>query len=145
MAGKPAIHGARQNGQPRRNTSNPDFVAGFLNDQIGAAWFRRREEDTVGSARNVFVRAEDADVRLHFVVIRREVVVSNWPIVAQAVARAGFEVDRCEAQGDSPPMICPAPNNPRTEPLEVSAGSRGVWFAFDVPGAVGSQEFTKIF
>src|ERR1700759_3575853 len=42
-------------------------------------------------------------------------------------------------------MIGAAADDARTEPLETVARSGGVGFAFDVPRAVGSQEFSEVF
>src|SRR5271169_4177663 len=128
MAGKAAVYGFSKNREPRGNANNSDLVASFLDDEIRAAWFRRRKEHAVRSARNVFASAEDADVRFYFVVVGREIVISDWPIIAQAVPRRGFKIDRGKTQCDAAPVIRAAAHNPRTEPLKVCARRGGIWF-----------------
>ena len=98
-----------------------------------------------GALETFSLRAEDADVGFHFVVIRREIFVGDGPIVAEAIARAGLEIDGSEAQSDAAPVIGAAADDARTKPLEICAGSGGVRFAVDFPGAVGRQEFAEIF
>ncbi len=78
-------------------------------------------------------------------VIRREILVSDGPIVAEAVARGGFEIDGSKAERDATPVIGAAADDAGTKPLEIRAGSGSVGLAFDIPGAVGSKELAEIF
>src|SRR5579859_3258958 len=69
-------------------------------------------------ALNIFFRAEDSDVRLDFVVIRREIFVTERPVVASAIVRADFEVHRRHAERDPAPVVGTSANDARTEPEE---------------------------
>ena len=64
-------------------------------------------------------RAEDADVCLDLVVIRRELFVSDRPVVAHAVGRVCLEVRFTKSKRDASPMIRASAYNTRTEPAEL--------------------------
>src|SRR5580692_10625129 len=113
-----AIHGLRQDGHPRGNANDVELVAGFFDQQFGAPWFRWWEKNAVGGAGDIFFGAEDADVAFDFVVVRREFLVGDGPVVAEAIARAGFEIDRRKTQSNAAPVIGAAANDARSKPLE---------------------------
>src|SRR2546430_11135987 len=141
---QPAIHRFRQNREPRRNASNVELVTRFLDQDVRTARLRRREKNTIGCARNIFFRSKYANVSFGFVVIGREVFVGNRPVVAETVARAGFEVDGSKPQGNAAPMIGTATDDARAEPLEICARRRGIGLAINLPGPVGREELAEI-
>ena len=91
------------------------------------------------------LRAEDPDVGLYFVVVRRNFFVGDGPVVAHAVGGAGPEIDRSEAESDASPMIGAATHDAGAEPAELRSRRGSVGFAFDFPGAVGRHEFVAQF
>src|SRR5207249_241238 len=145
VARQPAVDRAREDREARRNANDVELVASFLDHQFRAARLGWRQKDAVGRAGNIFFRSENADVAFHFVVIRREILVSDGPIVAETVARGGFEIDGSKAQRDAPPVIGAAPDDTRTKPLKARAGSGSVRLAFNLPCAIRSKELAEIF
>src|SRR5262249_31683185 len=104
----------------------------------------RREKDSVRSAGNVFFGAEDADIGFGFVVVGREIFVRDGPIVAEAVACVGLEIDWREAEGYAAPVVGAATDNARAEPFELRTGSGSVRLALDLPGTVGCEKFAEV-
>src|SRR4029077_18722841 len=92
----------------------------------------------------LFPGAEDADVAFDFVVIRGKIFVTDRPVVAEAIARAGFEIDGRKTQSDAAPVIGAAADDTRAEPREIGAGSGSVGLAGNFPGAVGSEKLAEI-
>src|SRR5437870_13235860 len=95
------------------------------------------KKNAVGRAGNVFFGAEDADIRLDLVVVRRKVVVAAGPIVAEAVACLGFEIDGSKAQSAAPPMIGSAADDAGATPLTIVAGRARIRLALKRPCAIG--------
>src|SRR4029077_16912497 len=60
-------------------------------------------------------------------------VVTDRPVIAQAIVGLDAEVDRREAQRDPPPMVCSSSHDARTKPAEVRAGRRRVRLTLDGP------------
>ena len=143
MAGGASVEGLGQDRQPRRHAENVELVASLLDDGFGAARSGRRQENSVGRAGNIFFRAEDSDVGLDLIVVRRDFFVGDRPVVAHAVVGANLEIYRSEAQGDASPVIGAAANDARAEPAELRSGSGVVGLAFDFPRAVGRKEFVS--
>src|SRR5262249_14748333 len=105
VAGQAAVHRFCKNRETCRNAGDIEVVAGFLDDQFGAARLWWRQGKPVWRAGDIFFRAEDADVALDFVVVRREVVIADGPVGTETIARVGTEVDRRKTQCDAAPMI----------------------------------------
>ncbi len=141
VAGGTAVERLGQNRQPRGNAKNVQMVAGLLDDGFAAAGFGRRLKNSVGRAGNIFFGAENSDVRLDFVVVRRNVIVGERPVVALSVVGASLEIHRSHAQSDASPVVGASADDARAEPLKPGAGSGDVRLALDLPGAVGSEEF----
>ncbi len=91
VARSAAIDGARQNREARRDADDVEFVASLLDEQFSATGLWWRKEYTVRSAGNIFFGAKNTDVGFDFVVVRGDVLVSDGPVVAQTIARAGSE------------------------------------------------------
>src|SRR5580698_779783 len=104
MTGGASVVRLSQNGQPRGDAYHAQLVAGFLDDGFSAAWLGRRQKNAIGRTGNVFFRAEDADVGFDFVVVGRDVVVAQRPVIAHAIVRPDFEIHRGHAQGDASPV-----------------------------------------
>jgi hypothetical protein len=81
-------------------------------------------EPAVGIVLEALVAAEDADQVVDAVVVGRDVLVADRPVVAQPVVRLPLEVTRAEAQRDAPPVVgAPAEHAP-APPVEARAGAR---------------------
>ena len=111
VAGGASVQRLGQDRHPRRHTMNIQFVAGLLDDGFGAPRWRRRQKNSVRGAGNIFFGAEDPDVGLYFVVVRRNFFVGDGPVVAHAIGRARPEIHRSEAKGNASPMIGAAAHN----------------------------------
>src|ERR1700730_4176619 len=145
MARSADIDGAGQDREARGNANDVELVAGLFYEQFGATGFRRWKEYAVGSAGNIFLGAKNTDVGFNFVVIGSDVLVSDGPIIAQTIARAGSKVDGRKTERDAAPVIGAATNDARTKPLEVRAWRGSIGLAVDDPCAVGRKKFAKIF
>ena len=141
VAGGTPVVGLGQDRQPRRNAKNIQVVAGLLDNRFGAAGLGRRQENSVGSAGNIFFRTEDSDIGFDLVVVGSNVVVTQGPVVAHAVMRADSEIHRSHAEGDASPVIGASADDAGTEPAELRTGSGNVRFPFNFPSAVGGEEF----
>src|SRR5712692_387952 len=144
VTGQAAVQRTSDDGEARRYADDVELVAGFLDDQFGAARLGWREEDAIGRTGHVFFGSENADVGFHFVVIRREILVGDGPIVAEAIARAGFEVNGGKPQRDAPPVVGAPSDDAGAKPLKIGAGRGSVRLAVDGPRAVGGQKLAEI-
>ena len=111
MTGSATIQCARQYRKPRRDTNDIQLIAGFFYQQFGATRFRGREKYAIGRAGHIFLGSEYPDIRFHLVVVRRNVLVGDGPIVSQPVARPGGEIDGCKPQRDAAPVVGSAADN----------------------------------
>src|SRR5439155_12343511 len=100
MAWWPAVVWLGNDRHARRNAGDVQLVAGLLDDGLCAARLRRRHENPVRSAGNIFFGAEDADVGLNFVVVGSDVLISKRPVVAHAIGGARLEIYRRKAECD---------------------------------------------
>src|SRR5258708_28702492 len=94
MARQSAVVSLSQYGQARWNASDVELIASFFHQDFGATRFRRRKENTVGRAGNIFLAAENADVRFDFVVVRSEIFVPDGPIITETIAGFRQKIDR---------------------------------------------------
>ena len=69
----------------------PSFFAGSLDQDFVHARRDRRQEIAVGRGADAFFGAGDADEAFGLVVIRRDLVVGDGPVRAQAVAVYGLK------------------------------------------------------
>ncbi len=130
-----------QDRETRRNAQNIEMVARLLDDGFCAARLGRRQKDSIGRAGNIFLGPENSDVRLDLVVVRRDVFVTQRPVVAHTIVRTNFEVDRRHAQGDSSPVIGPSADDARAEPPKSGSRSGNVGFTFNLPRPIRSHKF----
>ena len=140
MARGSLIQRLGQNRQPRRNAKNSQLVASLLDDGFVAPRFRRGLEYPVGRAGNILFGPEHSDVGFDLVVVRREIVVADRPVIAHAIVRLNVKVDRSEAQGDTPPVVRASAHDARSVPAKIGSGRGGVGFTFDRPGSRRSNE-----
>ena len=143
VTGGPAVQGARENREPRRDTGDAQPVRRLLDQQLVAARLRRREEHSVRLVGEVFLAAEDPDQPVDLVVIGRDVGVRDGPIVAQPVAGFALEVVRTEAQRDPAPVVGSAPDHAGPPPAERGAGRARVRLAGDLPTADAGVELAE--
>src|SRR5215813_3203708 len=79
-------------GAPDSNLSIfPPAFDRALQQPFAASHFHRRKEFAVGKIRDVLVGAAHADEFLNLIVIRRQLRIRDWPIIAVAVAACSFE------------------------------------------------------
>src|SRR5882762_8337980 len=106
MASQPIVIGLAQYRQWKRHCLNAQLGRAFLDKPLTATWPKRghniftrgRVVDLLGSSRNT-------DERLNFVVVRRQILVSNWPIFAKSVLQTlWLEVERPKAPGLAAPQ-----------------------------------------
>src|SRR6516225_3287944 len=95
----------RKDRQAARNAGNVQLVARFLNENLGAAWLGGRKEGAVGGAGNILFCTEYSNIGFDLVVIGRDVVVTDGPVVAHAITGADLEIGWSHAQGDASPVI----------------------------------------
>src|SRR5207248_9284153 len=129
MALRPAIERLRQNRESRWNTGNVQALGRLLHQYLVAARLRRRQENAVRSIGNVFDAAEHADEPLELLVVRLDVVIADWPVVAKAVEGLRFEVARAEAQRNATPVIGAAADHAGPPPAEFVTLCDRVWLA----------------
>ena len=83
---------------------------------------RRRQQASRGEEFGVFskpvVAAVHADQKLDLVVVRRDILIPDGPVDAQAVPGLRLEVVGAVAQGHAPPVIGAAAQHPRSPPIE---------------------------
>src|SRR5262245_30798175 len=89
-----------QNRQMRWDDWDVEFSRALFYEQLVSAWFRWRKKNSFRRIRRVFqtfIAAVDADERLNFVVIWREIFVVVGPVNSEAVTAARFEIIRPHA------------------------------------------------
>jgi len=133
-----------KNGEPRRDAGDVELVTSLFDQQFAAARLRRWQKNAIWRIGDIFPGAKYADVRFDFVVIGRKALVGDGPILAQAVARLGLEINRGKTQRDASPVVCAASDDARAEPLEIGSWGGGVGLSFDSPGAIGRKELAEI-
>ena len=121
----------------------PRPLQAFWIRELVAARLRGRHEEAVRLVLDPLVRAEDPHHPVEAVVVRADVLVPDGPVVAEAVAAAGLEVPRPEAERDAAPVVRAAPEHPAAEPHELAAGGHGVGLALDVPPADAGVELAE--
>ena len=84
------------------------LVAGFLHKGFGAPRFGWRHEYAVWSVGDIFLGTEDADVGFNLVVVGREFLVGDGPVVAQSVGGVGTKISWAKSERDASPMVCSA-------------------------------------
>src|SRR5688572_129144 len=100
-------------------------------------------KDPVRLVPDAFAAAVDPDELVHFVEIRRHVIVRDRPVVADAVQGLATEIVRAEAERDSPPMVGAAAEHARAPPEEARPGRRRVRLAVYLPAAVARVELPE--
>ena len=143
MAGGAVVERASQDRQAGRDASHPGAGAGLLDEQLIAARARGREKHAVRIVGELFAGAEDPDQAIDGVVVGREVVVGDGPVVAQAVDRLAAEVIGSEAEGDPSPVVGAAAEHTGAPPAELGAGGDGVGLALDLPSADATVELSE--
>src|SRR5882762_4058041 len=93
--------------------------------------------------RQIVVVAEDADQLVDLIVVRCDVGVADWPVVAESVATLRLEVVGTEAKGDAPPMVGAAADHSCAPPSELGAFSLRERLALKLPAADACIELTE--
>src|SRR5438270_13748107 len=100
-------------------------------------------EDAVGVVAEPFVASVQPDESVDPIVIRLHVFVADRPVVAESVDGLASEVVGPEAEGDSAPVVRPAPEHPGAPPIELRAWRARVRFTVDLPPAVARVELAE--
>src|SRR5689334_18829908 len=108
MTRESAVERLRENRETRRYTRHVQLVGRLLDEQLVAAGLRRGLEDAVRFVRQVLVTAEQADEPVDAIVVRRDVVVADRPVVAESVSCLPLKIPGTESQRDAPPVIRPS-------------------------------------
>src|SRR5206468_5548584 len=108
-----------------------------------AARTRRWKKDAVGFVWKIFNRAENADQPIELVVVRLQIVVTDRPVVAEPIDAAAPEIVGAESERNAAPVVGPAAEHPRTEPVERGARRLSVRLAFELPAANAAVELAK--
>ena len=143
VTGGAPIERPGQNRQPRRNAGDVESIARLLHHQLVAARTRRWKKDPVGFVRKVFNRAENADQSIELVVVRFQIVVADRPVVAKPIDAAPPEIIGAKSERNAAPVVGPAAEHPRPEPVERRARRLRVRLAFQFPAADAAVEFAK--
>ena len=144
VAGRTPVQRTREDRQPLRNARDLEPVGRGLDEQLVAARARRRLKDAIGLVGQVLDRAEDPDELIDLVVIRLEVVVADWPVVAEPVDAPAAEIVRAESQRDPPPVIRAPAEHARAEPVEPLANHGRIRLALQRPSAPPGVELAKL-
>ena len=83
-----------------------EFASAVDIEKFVQARLRRGEKKTIGVVIQAFVTAKNTNQFIYFIVVRLHVFVANWPVVTEAVYVFTLKVERAEAQGYAPPMVC---------------------------------------
>jgi len=140
MARRPAVGGLRDHRHAVGDAWDVELLAGPLDKRFMHARRRTGLEDPVRRAADVLLAAGDSDEGFGLVVIRRDVLVSDGPIGAEAVASVRMKVVVGEAEREPPIVIRTAAEDARAKPFEGVALGYGVGLAFKVPPAVRHGE-----
>src|SRR6266536_3484261 len=140
VAGGSAVERLRQDRQPVRDAGDLQLVGSLFDQQLVAARLRRRLKDSVRLVRDALHRAEDPDEAIELVVVRLDVVVNDWPVVADAVEAAPLEVVGSHPERNASPMVRAAPEHAASEPVERGAWRLRVRLAVDVAPSVAPVE-----
>ena len=143
VAGGASVERLGQNRDPGRDARNAEPIAGLLHQQLVASWPRRRLEDAVGFVRQALLGSVQADETIQLVVVGLQLVVGDWPVVAEAVEAPAPEVVRTVAERDAAPVVRPSAEHPRAEPVESLPVADGVGLALEFPPAEAGVEFTE--
>ena len=108
VAGIAIIQRLGKNGKARGDAGDIQLVAGLFYKRLSASRLGWWHEHAIGRVWEVFFRAEDSDVGLDFVVVRRELFVGDWLVVAHPVGGVGAKISGPETERDTPPMVCSA-------------------------------------
>src|SRR5690606_39221050 len=143
MATGAAVVRAGDDRQPGRNACHVLTIGRPLDDVFPAAGLGRRQENAVGLIAEALIAAEDPDQAIAIIVERRDIVVADRPVIAQAVDRLVLEVVRPEAERHPAPVIGASAHPASPPPVEPAPGSRGEWLAVDVPAADAGIVFAE--
>src|SRR5688572_1250598 len=96
-----------------------------------------------GVVRQIVVVAEDADQFVESIVVRRDVIVPDRPVVAKTVSTGRLEIVGPETQGDSSPVIGASAHHARPPPHEVRSFRDGERLSLELPAADARVELTE--
>ena len=88
---------------------------------------------------------EQADEVVDAIVVGRDIVIADRPVVAQSIARLPSEIIGAESEGDASPVVRASAEHARAPPRELVARRDDVRLAGDVPAADASVEFAERF
>ena len=115
------------------------LLQGIAQRQFGAGQFRRALKDAVGQMGQVLLDAGDPKVSIDAIVIRLDVLVGDWPVLAITVTTLRLEVIIRQPEREPAPDVRLATETPRSHP-GVTRPRVGMVFLVDddVLGVVGA-------
>src|SRR5262249_33757873 len=121
MAGGAAVMTAGDYGIPHRDQWDLDLLATGFQSQVAPPHRRRGQKDAIRKACQTFPRPVDSHQGLGAVVVRREVLICDRPVVAITVLhRFRFEINLGHSKADSAPSVGAAADCVDAGPMEVS-------------------------
>src|SRR3954463_9910859 len=104
MASGPAVVVPSYDGKPRSHAGDVERVRCVLDHQLVAARLWRRQKISAWVVRKVVVVAEHSYEFVDPIVIRRDVLVPNRPVVAESVTAPRLEIVGSESERDASPV-----------------------------------------
>ena len=137
VAGRAAVARHGRDRLARRYGANAELRAGALNSTSWALSAPGGLKMPSGALRMPSAVPGHADEPLSLVVVRREILVADRPVEAEAVGGLRLEVVVGHAQRDAAVVVGAPAENARSEPREVAAGRHRVRLALQLVAAVG--------
>src|SRR5690606_21170692 len=116
----------------------------LFNEELVESRLWRRKENAVRFIEDAFLRSEDADELVDPVVIRRYVVITDRPIIAQAIDIFSFEIIGTKSKRYTSPVVGASADHTGAEPIELRTVLVGIRFAFEFPSAICRIEVAKV-
>src|SRR5690606_14148394 len=115
-----------------RNHRRAGLVSVFVQEEFVKSRLGRREEKSVRLVVDTFFGTVYSDQFVYFVIIRLDVIVAGT-----------LEVIGSKAQGNSSPLVGPASDHPRAEPVKLGAVLVVVGLPLEIPAADSLVEVAK--
>ena len=128
---------------PCRYARDVQAIARFLDQQLVTARSRGRLKKSVGLVVNSLAAPVNADELIDPIVVGRDVIVCDRPVVAHSIEALPAEIVRPESERDAAPVIGAPTKHSRPPPEEVCPGRFRIWLAIDFPSAFAAVEFTE--
>jgi hypothetical protein len=137
------VYALGQYGLSGRYYRDAKFARAIYVKEFVQARLWSRQEKPIRVVVQAFVTAEHADQLVDLVVVWPDVLVTNRPVVSQAVDIATLEIQRPEPQGNPTPVIGATAQHTGAPPHELGSFGSGKGLVFDLPAAQASVEIAE--